>query len=155
MNPLTRTPHSTCHQHTANRCRLYYRKGRWTGKSSFLHLSNNTHFYTPTPKLNKQPSEMDFIGNHRKTTFVHLQISTQTHSQRSQTQHSVSTQKPIAIRQPNLYIASQQTGGFSATNKRRNGNFLFNITRSYTQTPSTSSQLTTVNIRSSPPFYYG
>ena len=37
---------------------------------------------------------------------------------------------------------------------KRNGNFLFNITRSYTQTPSTSSQLTSVNIRSSPPFYY-
>ena len=105
--------------HRQYRCRLYYRKGRWTRKSSFQHLSNNTHFYTPTPKLNKQPSEMDFIGNHRKTTFVHLQISTQTHSQRSQTQHSASTQKPIAIRQPNLYIASQQTGGFSATEQRK------------------------------------
>ena len=62
--------------HRQYRCRLYYRKGRWTGKSSFQHLSNTTHFYRPTSKLNKQPSEMDFIGNHRKTTFVHLQIST-------------------------------------------------------------------------------
>ena len=109
--------------HRKYRCRLYYRKGRWTGKSSFQHLSNNTHFYTPTPKLNKQPSEMDFIGNHRKTTFVHLQISTQTHSQRSQTQHSASTQKPLAIRQPNLYIASQQTGGFSATKQKKKRKF--------------------------------
>ena len=33
------------------RCRLYYRKGRWTGKSS-KYLSNTTHFYRPTPKLN-------------------------------------------------------------------------------------------------------
>ena len=83
------------------RCRLYYRKGRWTGKSS-KYLSNTTHFYRPTPKLNKQPSEMDLIRNHRKKTFVHLQISTQTHSQRSQTQHSESTQKLLATRQPSL-----------------------------------------------------
>ena len=77
---------------------------------------------------------MDFIRNHRKKTFVHLQISTQTHSQRSQTQHSASTQKLLAIRQPSLYIASQQTGGFSATEQRKQ-KFLFNITKSYTQTP--------------------
>ena len=128
MNPPIRTPHTTCHQHTAN-TDAGYATERVDGQENHLFniLSNNTHFYTPTPKLNKHPSEMDFIGNHRKTTFVHLQISTQTHSQRSQTQHSASTQKPIAIRQPNLYIASQQTGGFSAiTNKkkrRRKGNF--------------------------------
>ena len=87
--------------HRKYRCRLYYRKGRWTEKSSFQCLSNTTHFYRPTPKLNKQPSEMDLIRNHRKKTFVHLQISTQTHSQKSQTQHSESTQK-LATRQPNL-----------------------------------------------------
>ena len=56
--------------HRKYRCRLYYRKGRWTGKSSFQYLSNTTHFYRPTPKLNKQPSEMDLIRNHRKKTFV-------------------------------------------------------------------------------------
>ena len=33
------------------RGRLYHRKGRWTGKSS-KQLSNTTHFYKPTPKLN-------------------------------------------------------------------------------------------------------
>ena len=117
MNPLTRTPHSTCHQHTAS-IDAGYTTERVDGQENRLFNIYQTPPTTPTPKLNKQPSEMDFIRNHRKKTFVHLQISTQTHSQRSQTQHSASTQKPIAIRQPNLYIASQQTGGFSATKQK-------------------------------------
>ena len=38
--------------HRKYRCRQYYRKGRWTRISSFQYLSNTTHFYRPTPKLN-------------------------------------------------------------------------------------------------------
>ena len=34
------------------RCRQYYRKGGWTRMLSFQYLSNNTHFYRPTTKLN-------------------------------------------------------------------------------------------------------
>merc|ERR1712051_425767 len=38
--------------HRKYRCRQYYRKGRWTRILSFQYLSNTTHFYRPTPKLN-------------------------------------------------------------------------------------------------------
>ena len=34
------------------RCKQHYRKGRWTRMLSFQYLSNNTHFYRPTTKLN-------------------------------------------------------------------------------------------------------
>ena len=108
--------------HRQYRCRLYYRKGRWTGKSSFQHLSNNTRFYSPTPKLNKQPSEMDFLGNHRRTTIIHLQISNANALQYTN-QHSGPTQ--IATRHPNLSIASQQTGVSVQQNK---GNKSFSST---------------------------
>ena len=49
------------------RCRLYHRKGRWTGKSS-KQLSNTTHFYKPTPKLNALTDHKPNIPNQRKTT---------------------------------------------------------------------------------------
>merc|ERR1712051_51728 len=99
---------------------------------SFQYLSNNTHFYRPTTKLNQQPSLMDPIRNHRKKTFIHLQISNANALQYTNPTFRINAK--LATRQPNLSIASQQTGGFSATEQRKQ-KFLFNITKSYTQTP--------------------
>ena len=133
MSPTIRIPHTTCHQHTAN-TDTGYATERVDGQENYLFniLSNNTHFYTPTPKLNKQPSEMDLIGNHHRITFVYLQISTQkTLTNREPNIPCQRINNRYQVNQPIHSIAIDR--GFQCS--QQNGNF--NRTQSYTQTPST------------------
>merc|ERR1712051_633354 len=98
---------------------------------SFQYLSNNTHFYRPTTKLNQQPSQMDPIRNHRKKTFIHLQISNANALQYTNPTFRTNANS-YQTTQPINSIATNR--GFSATEQRKQ-KFLFNITKSNTQTP--------------------
>ena len=132
MNPLTRTPHSTCHQHTAS-IDADNTTERVDGQECYPF-----NIYQTTPTSTDLP--LNSTNNHHRWTLSEITVrkrlficrfQTQTHSN-IQTQHSGPTQ--IATRQPNLSIASQQTG-VSVQQNKGNEKFLFNITKSYTQTP--------------------
>ena len=74
---------------------------------------------------------MDPIGNHRKKTFIHLQISNANALQYTNPTFRTNANS-YQTTQPINSIATDR--GFSATEQRKQ-KFLFNITKSYTQTP--------------------
>ena len=74
---------------------------------------------------------MDPIRNHRKKTFIHLQISNANALQYTNPTFRTNANS-YQTTQPINSIATNR--GFSATEQRKQ-KFLFNITKSYTQTP--------------------
>ena len=74
---------------------------------------------------------MDPIRNHRKKTFIYLQISNTNALQYTNPTFRTNANS-YQITQPINSIATNR--GFSATEQRKQ-KFLFNITKSYTQTP--------------------
>ena len=122
-NPLIRTPHSTCHQHSAS-IDANNTTERVDGQECYPF-----NIYQTTPTSTDLP--LNSTNNHhrwtlsgitaRKRLFI-CRFQTQTHSN-IQTQHSGPTQ--TATRQPNLSIASQQTGVSVQQNK---GNKSFSST---------------------------
>ena len=95
---------------------------------------------------------MDPVRNHRKKTFIHLQISNANALQYTNPTFRTNANS-YQTTQPINSIATNR--GFSATEQRKQ-KFLFNITKSYTQTP----YIVPKNIRQysgsplSPSFYY-